>query len=373
MKNVLFVVCTNFFGGAEYVLCDYLKDNHENNIYIYTTNKKNIINKFSNILRTDKVFASEKMSAVSIRKRPVKSTFNILYNLYKIHQIVKKYKIQVIYGNNTLDTVLICLYKHFFNKKIKIISHIHDIVERNLYKKFLNKNKAYVDIYIVPSIATKKSLLKCDIDKNKIQVIYNGITIIKNIEHSDYIRCKYNISNDKKILCFVGQICKRKRLDLFIDIINELNQKTNNNYIGIIIGKIIDINYYEQLRKKMNKSILYLGELKRNNIIKYIYPEITALLLTSNRDPLPTVLLEAMASGTLVIARDVDGVKEIIDDKKDGFIFSYNSDIQDISKIVDNILVFDNENIKLSAIKKIQQKFSNDNKQRIINNIIKNI
>lgn len=113
--------------------------------------------------------------------------------------------------------------------------------------------------------------------------------------------------------------------------------------------------------------------MKRDDILKYIYPEITALLLTSDRDPLPTVLLEAMGSGALVIARDVDGVKEIIDDKKDGFIFGYDSNIKDISKMIDNVLVSSNENIRANAVEKIKYKFSNKNKQRIVNNIIENI
>ena len=123
----------------------------------------------------------------------------------------------------------------------------------------------------------------------------------------------------------------------------------------------------------MHKFILYIGEMKRDDILKYIYPEITALLLTSDRDPLPTVLLEAMGSGALVIARDVDGVKEIIDDKKDGFIFGYDSNIKDISKMIDNVLVSSNENIRANAVEKIKYKFSNKNKQRIVNNIIENI
>lgn len=250
MKNILFVSYTNFFGGAEYVLCDYLKDNHENDIYIYTTNRKNVVNGFKSVLDSDRIFASERMDTVSIRRKPLKSIFNILCNLYKIHQIVKKHKIQIIYGNNTLDIVLICLYKRFFNKKIKLISHVHDIIEKNLYKKFIKQNKHYVDMYIAPSIATKKSLMNCGINDNKIQVVYNGMSINKSIENTSFIRHKYNISKEQKIICFIGQICQRKRPDLFIDIVNELNKSTNNNYIGIIIGKIVDDNYYKELTKK---------------------------------------------------------------------------------------------------------------------------
>ena len=89
MKNILFISYTNFFCGAEYVLCDYLKANHEINVYIYTTNRKNVVNGFKRVLTSDRIFVSEKMDTVSIRRKPLKSTFNILCNLYKVHKIEK--------------------------------------------------------------------------------------------------------------------------------------------------------------------------------------------------------------------------------------------------------------------------------------------
>ena len=38
MKKVLFISYTNFFGGAEYVLWDYIRRIDVSSIYIYTTN-----------------------------------------------------------------------------------------------------------------------------------------------------------------------------------------------------------------------------------------------------------------------------------------------------------------------------------------------
>lgn len=46
MKRILFISYTNFFGGAEYVLWDYLKRIDTTNIYIYIQliEKKSLIN-----------------------------------------------------------------------------------------------------------------------------------------------------------------------------------------------------------------------------------------------------------------------------------------------------------------------------------------
>ena len=49
------------------------------------------------------------------------------------------------------------------------------------------------------------------------------------------------------------------------------------------------------------------------------------MLLCSDSDTLPTVVLEAMSFGCVVFARNVDGVPEIITNGEDGIIFDYNA------------------------------------------------
>lgn len=374
MKKILFISYTNFFGGAEYVLWDYIRHIDVNNIYMYTTNRKEVLEKYKQVFKEQNIFSSERMDIVSIRKKTVRSILNIFFNLYEINKIVKKYNIEVLYGNNTLDILLITLYKKYINPSVKIISHIHDILEKRMYIKYIEKNNKYVDKFIVPSIATKNSLKLCGVDEKKINVVYNGIEIneIKKEEYN-YIREKFNISKDKKIICIIGQFCKRKRQDLFIDIVDSLNKKYNNKYIGIIIGKIIDKNFYEEMKPKIQYPILFINNMKREEIFKYIYPNVDALILLSDRDPLPTVILEAMSSNVLVIARNVDGVSELIDNKKDGIIFNYNDKIDNIVEIIKGTLELSDlqiEQIKKEALNKIKNKFSPLKKQKIINSII---
>lgn len=374
LKNVLFISYTNIFGGAESVLCDYLRNNN-NNIYIYTTNEKEVVIEYEKVLPKRKIYTSNKMNIVSIRRNTFKAIKNMLYNLFFIHSIVRKNKIDILYGNNTLDVVLIVLYKKFFNKNIKIISHIHDIIDKNYIKIFIEKNNKYIDKFIVPSIATKKSLITCKVNSSKIVVVYNGISIDEKTVYMKFkneIKKIYNIDKNKIILCFIGQICKRKRVDLFIDIINGLN-KIENRYIGLVIGKISEVDYYNQIKNQMKDFIIYLGKMKREDIFYEIYPQVNALILTSDRDPLPTVILEAMSKNVLVIARNVDGVSEIIDNRKDGIIFNYDDKLDNIVEIIKRALELPDlriEQIKREALDKIKNKFNPLKKQKIINDII---
>lgn len=374
MKRILFISYTNFFCGAEYVLWDYLKRIDTTNIYIYTTNRKEVIDKYRQVFEEQNIFSSKKMDIVSIRKKTIKAILNIFYNLYKINEIVKKYEIEILYGNNTLDILLISLYKKYINSNIKVISHIHDILEKKMYINYIKRNSKYIDKFIVPSIVTKKSLDLCNINNEKIEVVYNGIELYEiKREQYNFIREKYNISEDKKVICIIGQICERKRQDLFIDIVNCLNKKYNNKYIGIIIGKITDKSFYEKIKLKIQYPILFINDMKREEIFEYIYPNIDALILLSDRDPLPTVILEAMSRGTIVIARDVDGVSEIIENNKNGYIFKYNDSVPQIANFIEDIMVKPKnikEIVKNNAKERIKNFFKLENKIKQINNLL---
>lgn len=377
MKKVLFLSYTNFFGGAEYVLWDYIRHIDVNNIYIYTTNRKEVLEKYKQVFKEQNIFSSEKMDIVSIRKKTVRSILNIFFNLYEINKIVKKYNIEVLYGNNTLDILLITLYKKYINPNVKIISHIHDILEKRMYIKYIERNNKYVDKFIVPSIITKESLKLCNINDEKIDIVYNGIELNEiRREKCNYIKNKFNISEDKKIICIIGQFCKRKRQDLFIDIVDYLNKKYNNKYVGIIIGKITDEKFYEEMKPKIQYPILFINDMQREEIFKYIYTNIDALILLSDRDPLPTVILEAMSMKTIVIARNVDGVKEIILDQINGFMVDYNFEIEILSTLIEQVMNLNEEDkikIKNNAKKTIQEKFTLEIKKNTINDIINNL
>ena len=96
------------------------------------------------------------------------------------------------------------------------------------------------------------------------------------------------------------------------------------------------------------------------------------MFLSSDKDTLPTVILEAMSFGKVVVARNVDGVPEMISDGIDGIIFKYTATPNEIAEkilfyIADNDFLND---ISYAAYLKIREKFSNNIKKEKINWLI---
>ena len=228
MKRVLILSQTSVFGGAEVVLTDFLKENTSHDFLIFTSSDNSIIGKYKELLPNAKIITSSTMRFYSMREHPLKAIYELLIRLKKVNQIVKEHKIDILYGNNTADLITVVLYKKIYNRQIKIISHIHDMLDLPVYRKYLRFIRRFdniVNAYIVPSRAGKKAFAEFVHDENKIHVIHNGVSCEheKTTLTKEQLKEKYGIPAEKKVMLFVGQISKRKRPDRFIEIVNCIN------------------------------------------------------------------------------------------------------------------------------------------------------
>lgn len=373
MKNVLIIVSTNIFSGAEKVLYDYLKDNKIHNFVLYTSKEKSVQNNFKSLPNVT-VIADEKMKVISIRRNTIASIKSIVYNLIHIRQIVKEFNIDVIYGNNTIDMLYVMLYKRFIQHDIGAICHVHDIIQRNMYHHLIRKFSNLIDVFFVPSKAGKLSFIADVDDGNKLKVVHNGCPDTLN-----YTSYRKKEVNKEYNLLFVGQICERKRVDIFINIIHYLNQLGNRKYHGIVVGGVNEDDslyakrFYQLIMN--DSSIEYRGLVDHNTLYNEIYPNVDGLLLTSNRDPLPTVILEAMCIGIPVFARRVDGVSEMIDDGIDGITWQYDDSIDIVACRIDTAYNDTNQlnRMTLHARKKVMNEFSLKQKKDFVDKMIEYI
>lgn len=160
-------------------------------------------------------------------------------------------------------------------------------------------------------------------------------------------RQKVGIQEDAFVLLFLGNFTTQKRPDRFIDIINSVKESIPNVH-GLMVGD-------GPLRSAVNNQISTLS--LENNITcvgykKDVRPWISmsdVLLLTSDTEGMPGVVLEAAAMKKITISTDVGGVREFIKHEENGYVIT-NENLNEFKKYI--VLLNTNKelNIEMSII-----------------------
>ena len=156
---------------------------------------------------------------------------------------------------------------------------------------------------------------------SKVQVIHNGIAIPPHQEEKAALRKKLGIPGDSFLIGTAGRLHAQKNHAALIDAVGIL--KDRKNLRCVIFGEGPERAEIESQIGELGLKdrVLLAGE--RENAASF-FPALDAFILPSLWEGFPSVILEAMAAKTPVIATDVDGTPEMIEDGINGFLVPPN-------------------------------------------------
>lgn len=282
----------------------------------------------------------------------------------KIENLIKWKNIDLIHVNTAAVLEGIYLKKKL---ETKMVWHIHEIIlSPVIVGKTLNYLVGrYSDKCIAVSEAVKDNLLKSGYFKpNQIDVIYNGVDSQRFTPSldSDYLYKEWHIPKNAIKVGMIGRVNAWKGQNDFLKALTPLLNEFQNLYL-FIIGSAFNGQEWrvDSLKKKISEDknserIVYSKFRTDNNYIQNFFDLL--ILPSTNPDPLPTVVLEAMASGTPVIGYKHGGITEMIRNGKDGMLAEINNP-EDLRKKVKNVLVNNKlESYGKNARERQERKFS---------------
>lgn len=212
----------------------------------------------------------------------------------------------------------------------KLISRAHgyDINENANYLNYLPARRYllsnYDRIFPVSSEATMRLKLKYPEYVEKIET--KNLAVKGLSEATNIIR-----TNDKLIIVTCSSIRPLKRLDLLIDSLSILTSKDIEfEWVHIGTGeKKYERKIIKYAKKKLLKnSFKFIGYIN-NSLIRDIYSDskYSVFINVSSSEGVPVSIMEAFSAKLPVIATDVGGTSDIVQDKKNGLLIK-----ADISK-----------------------------------------
>jgi glycosyltransferase involved in cell wall biosynthesis len=159
------------------------------------------------------------------------------------------------------------------------------------------------------------------INPTKVVTLYNGIDTnkYKADNNGNDLLNKFNLDKNRLTIGFIGRLVEVKGLDYLLDAAAEIIKKKKKEVQFLIVG---DGPLKGMLQNKTNdlgisKYIIFTGF--RQNIHE-ILNIIDILVISSLSEALPTIILEAMASGKPVVATNVGGVPEVVVNGETGIL-----------------------------------------------------
>ena len=190
---------------------------------------------------------------------------------------------------------------------------------------------------------------------------------IKDIKKNRKILNEFNIK-DEVVLVSVGELSNRKNHKVILKAL----EKVKGNFKYIICGQGAKKEELIKLSKELNlqEKVEFLGY---RQDVKEILKASDIFCFPSKQEGLPVALMEAMASGLPVICSDIRGNKDLIENKKGGYLLkSYDIDEYSIKiqELIENkVLREEMGNFNLEKIKNFDRKKVNTIMEEIYNEL----
>ena len=269
-------------------------------------------------------------------------SFNWL-SAVKMAQLIKKEQVSLVHAHAPFaGSIISSLAGRLAGIPVIIHAHLQDALSSNSlirsYQNVMNywTSRKCCDAIIAVSHQVKDALITEGFDSHKFHVVHNG-TPINTQEIDSNIPSELNIPEDIPVVIHIGRLCKSKGQHLLLQAAANLHQ-LRQEAVCLIVGKDLEedgayLKYLKDLAQELgiHKSVYFLGH---RADIPQLLASSDLLVLPSNAEGLPLVILEAMAAGLPVVATPVGGIPEVVIHQETGLLVP----VEDVQALGDAIL-----------------------------------
>ncbi len=317
-RIIVHIIATNFYGGPEKQIIEHLKRLNRNKKY------RGVLISYLESDQKNEILEIAEKEGIPNYGIPMSGPFDFraLKNLTKITQDIDA---NLICAHHYKAVVMGWLVARRLG--IPILNYSRGYTEESLKIKFYEwLERRVVDKMagvISVSFGQKLKLQKLGIKKIPFWVVHNGVEV-KAFKRSqskvfkNQLTKELKIEGDYLLAASVGRLSPEKGHRFLLEAIQNLDPKYSNIYFlicgdGVLKEALISMADKSGIMDKLR----FIGF--RSDMDK-IYQIIDFLVLPSLTEGLPNVVLEAFSYSKPVVATNVGGVPEIVEDRINGII-----------------------------------------------------
>ena len=132
--------------------------------------------------------------------------------------------------------------------------------------------------------------------------------------------------SDGKTIIYVGRFSDNKKIDRQIHVLSHLKKEIPDIKLILVGGDWGEKQNIIELAARLNviKNIEFVGSVPHKNVAKYL-SKADLFFLSSDYEGLGMSVLEAMAVGLPTIANNIDSMKSIVQNRKNGFLVDFDN------------------------------------------------
>lgn len=282
---------------------------------------------------------------------------NLLYmkkNLKELENFCRLNKIDIIHTHHRYPEFLAYQLKH--KLKITTVTTVHSLV------KGLKGISFKSDKIIAVSKAVEKNLIEnFDVPSEKIIQLYNPIEL--NYEKINEGSELTHLKNFRVIL-FIGRNHPDKGLDLLLKAFDILSKKYSD--IALVILSEITKREMNKISHKNKRVFIFPPQ---SDVGKF-YSLAELVVLPSKVESFPYIMLESGYFKKIFVGSDVGGVKEFIENEKNGLLFE-SENLISLVNTLDRVINLDSDKRNEMAKNLFDKVINLDSPSKYVEKLIK--
>jgi len=225
----------------------------------------------------------------------------------KIHKYIIEHAIDVVHTHMKWDSLAAIPAAR--KAGVPLVCTVHGLNEQPYF--------AEADAVVGISKAVVDYIISHGVDTRRVALVYNAHKIPDDIPPRSAIREELGITDDTQVVVMVARLMRRKGCDILLDAAALL---PNAHFWVAGYGKPKYERWLRGRARKLrvNGRVTFLG--LREDSLK-VMAGADVVVVPSRQEAFGRVALEAMIAGLPVVASDVDGLPEVVEDGVTGILF----------------------------------------------------